>query len=56
MMKFNLEKLNKVEGRKQYLGDISNRFATLANLDAEVDIREIRKLSERISTFQPKEV
>jgi hypothetical protein len=31
-------KLNEVEGKEQYRIEISNRFAALENLDAEVDI------------------
>jgi hypothetical protein len=34
----NPKKLKKVEGREQYCVEISNRFAALENLDAEVDI------------------
>jgi hypothetical protein len=35
---FNLKKLNEVQGKEQYNVEISNRFAALENLDAEVDI------------------
>jgi hypothetical protein len=38
MERFNLKKLNEVEGKEQYCVEISNRFAGLENLDAEVDI------------------
>jgi hypothetical protein len=38
MVKFNLKKLNKVEGNEQRHAEISNRFAVLENLDTEVDI------------------
>jgi hypothetical protein len=38
MERFNLKKLNEVEGKEQYRVEISNRFAALENLDAEVDI------------------
>jgi hypothetical protein len=38
MERFNLKKLNKVEGKEQYLVEISNRFAALENSDAEADI------------------
>jgi hypothetical protein len=41
--RFNLKKLNEVEGREQYRVDISNRFAALENLDAEVDINRARE-------------
>jgi hypothetical protein len=38
MERFNLQKLNEVEGKEQYLVEISNTFAALENLIAEVDI------------------
>jgi hypothetical protein len=38
MERFNLKKLNMVERKEQYHVEISNRFAALENLDAEVDI------------------
>jgi hypothetical protein len=39
MERFNLKKLNEVEGKEQYCVEISNRFATLEHLDTEVDIK-----------------
>jgi hypothetical protein len=38
MERFNLKKLNDVEGKEQFLVEISNRFAALEDLDAEVEI------------------
>jgi hypothetical protein len=38
MERFNLKKLNEVEGKEQYHAEISNRFAGLENLHTEVDI------------------
>jgi hypothetical protein len=38
MKTFNLKKLNEVESKEQCRVEISNRFAALENLDAEVDI------------------
>jgi hypothetical protein len=35
---FNLKKLNEVEGKEQFCAEVSNRFATLEDLDAEVEI------------------
>jgi hypothetical protein len=35
---FNLKKLNKVEGKGKYRVEVSNRFAALEYLDAEVEI------------------
>jgi hypothetical protein len=37
MERFNLKKLNEVEGKEQYRFEISNRFVALENLYAEVD-------------------
>jgi hypothetical protein len=42
MERFNLKTLNKVEGKEQYHVEISNRFAALEDLDAEVDITSNR--------------
>jgi hypothetical protein len=38
MERFNLEKLNEIEGKKRYPVDISNRV--LENLDTEVDVNK----------------
>jgi hypothetical protein len=38
MERFNLRKLNKVEGKEQYCIEVLNRFAALEDLDAELDI------------------
>jgi hypothetical protein len=38
VVRFNLNKLNEVEGKEQYRAEISNRFAALEIFDAEVDI------------------
>jgi hypothetical protein len=48
MERINLKKLNEVEGKEQYRVEIFNRFATLKNLDTEVDIIDSGKLLERI--------
>jgi hypothetical protein len=49
MERFNLKKLNDVEVKKQYQVKISNRFATLENLDHDdVDITWSWKVLERI--------
>jgi hypothetical protein len=36
--RFNLKKLNAVEGKEQYRVQVSSRFATLENLNTEVEI------------------
>jgi hypothetical protein len=38
LQRFNLKKLNEVEGKKQYHVEVSHRFAALEYLDAEVEI------------------
>jgi hypothetical protein len=38
MERFNLKKLNDVEGKEQFWVEVSNRFAALEDLDAEVEI------------------
>jgi hypothetical protein len=40
MERFNLKKLNEVEGKGQYRVEISNKFATLEDLDTEVDVNK----------------
>jgi hypothetical protein len=41
MGRFNLEKLNEVEGEEQYRVEISNRFEDLETLDTEVNINRV---------------
>jgi hypothetical protein len=38
MERFNLKKLNEVEGKEQYRVEVSNRFAALEYLGTEVEI------------------
>jgi CRISPR/Cas system-associated protein Csx1 len=38
MERFNLKKLNDVEGKEQFRVEVSNRFAALEDLDTEVEI------------------
>jgi hypothetical protein len=40
MERFNLKKLNEVEGKERYFAQISSRFAALENLDTEVDVNK----------------
>jgi hypothetical protein len=58
MEKFNLKKLNEVEVKEKYSVEVSNRFATLEDLDTEVatntiweTIREYKNFSKRESTL-----
>jgi hypothetical protein len=56
MERFSLNQLNEVEGKEQYHVDISNRFAPLENLDAEVDIdRAFETIRENIKNFSQRE-
>jgi hypothetical protein len=49
MEKFSLKKLNDVEVKGQYRGEISTRFAALENLDDKVDInRACESIAENI--------
>jgi hypothetical protein len=41
MERFNLKKLNEVEGEEQYHVEVSNRFAALEDLDVEVEISSV---------------
>jgi hypothetical protein len=48
MERFNLKKLNDVEGKEQFRVKVSNRFAALEDLDTEVEIIVPGKRLERI--------
>jgi hypothetical protein len=51
MEKFNLKKLNKVEGKQQYCVEISNTFAALENLDTVMDVNKAwETIRENIKT------
>jgi hypothetical protein len=41
MKKFNLKKLNDVEGKEQFRVEVSNRFAALEDLNAELEINSV---------------
>jgi hypothetical protein len=41
MERFNLKKVNAVESKEKYRVEVSNRFAALEGLDAEVEINTI---------------
>jgi hypothetical protein len=43
---FNLNKLNELDGKKQYCVEILNRFAALENLDPEVNSRQFTNISD----------
>jgi hypothetical protein len=49
MERFNFKKLNEVEGIEQYRVEVSNRFAALEDLDAEVELNSAwEKVRENI--------
>jgi hypothetical protein len=56
MKRFSLKKLNKIEGKEQYLVEVSNSFASLEDLDPRWILIVLGKLLGRISKFQPKRV
>jgi hypothetical protein len=56
MERFNLKKFNKVEGKEQYLVEVSNRFAALEDLDRERKLIVPGKRLEKIQKFRPKRV
>jgi hypothetical protein len=49
MERFNLKKLNEVEGKEQFLVEVQNRYAALEDLDTEVEISSAwRTIREKI--------
>jgi hypothetical protein len=52
--RFNLKKLNEVEGKEQYRVEISNRFAALENLDPKVDINKSQETIRENITISAK--
>jgi hypothetical protein len=56
MERFNLKKLNRVEGKEQYHVEISDRFAALENFDTDVDInRAWESIRDNIKIFSQRE-
>jgi hypothetical protein len=51
MERFNLKKLNEVEGKEQYCVDVSNRFEALEDLDAEVEINSAWEMMREHKNF-----
>jgi hypothetical protein len=54
MTRFSLMKLNEVDGKEQYRAKISNRFAALENIDAEVDINRAWETATEIIKISAK--
>jgi hypothetical protein len=55
MERFNLKKLNEVEGKEQYCVEVPNRLVALEDLDTGVDINSAWE-TIRILEFQLKRV
>jgi hypothetical protein len=55
MKRFNLKKLNEVEDKEQYRLKVSNRFAALESLDAEVEINNAWKMIRENINISAKE-
>jgi hypothetical protein len=55
MERFNLKELNDVEGKEKYHVEVSNRFAALEDLDAEVEINTIWETITENITISVKE-
>jgi hypothetical protein len=56
MERFNLRKLNIVEGKEQFRVEVSNKFAALKDLDAEVETNSAWETSRENIKIQPKRV
>jgi hypothetical protein len=55
MERFNLKKLNEVEGKEQYRVEVSNRFAALEGLDEEVEINSAWEMIRKNINISSKE-
>jgi hypothetical protein len=55
MERFNLKKLNEVEGKEQYCVEVSNRFAALEDLDAEVEVNSAWEMIRENTKVSAKE-
>jgi hypothetical protein len=56
MERFNLKKLNEVEGKEKYHVEVSNRFTALEDSDAEVEINTIwETIRENIKNISKRE-
>jgi hypothetical protein len=55
MERLNHKMLNKVEGKEQFRVEISNRFAALEDLDAEVEINSTWEMIRENKNFSQRE-
>jgi hypothetical protein len=51
MDRFNLKKLNEVEGKEKYRVEVSKRFTALEDLDAEVEIIAVWEMIRENARF-----
>jgi hypothetical protein len=56
MERFNLKKLNDVEGKEQFRVEVSNRFAALEDLDTEVEINSAWETIRETIKISAKEI
>jgi iron only hydrogenase large subunit-like protein len=56
MERFNLKKLNYVEGKEQFRVEVSNRFAALEDFYTKVEINSAWETIRENKKFQPKRV
>jgi hypothetical protein len=55
MEKFDLKTINEVEDKEKYCVEVSNRFAALEDLGAEVDMNNVWKMIRDNINISPKE-
>jgi hypothetical protein len=55
MQRFNIKKLNEVEGKEQYRVENSNRFVALENLDNGVDVNKTWEMIREHIQFSAEE-
>jgi hypothetical protein len=56
MERFDLKKLNEVEGKEQFRVEVSNRFAALEDLDTEVEINRAWEMIRENVNISAKEI
>jgi hypothetical protein len=56
MERFSLRKLKEIGSKEQFRVEVSNRFAGLENMDAEVEINGAWETIRENIKFQPKKV
>jgi hypothetical protein len=55
MQRFNLKKIKEFDGKERYRAEVSNRFAALEDLDAEVEINSVWEKIRQNITISAKE-